>query len=80
MLGKMFYAFDHCPSEQHATTCNINKQMLWVDGLFSHYIGFYQGFPNFSQRSFINNEHETYAFRGISYETSNRKNLNLCGV
>ena len=42
------------------------------------YMGFYQGFPNFSQRSFINNEHESYTFCGKSYETSNRKNLNLC--
>ena len=39
-------------------------------------MGFYQGFPNFSQRSFINNEHESYTFCGMSYETS--KNLNLC--
>ena len=28
----------------------------------------------------IHNEHESYAFCGISYETSNRKNLNLCSV
>ena len=44
------------------------------------YMDFYQGVLYFSQRSFINNEDETYAFCGISYETSNRKNLNLCSV
>ena len=28
MLSKMFDAFDHCPRQQHATTCNNMQQMI----------------------------------------------------
>ena len=28
MLRKMFDAFDHCPRQQHATTCNNMQQMI----------------------------------------------------